>query len=201
MIHGDFILKIYFLSTNAHKREEFQELLGADYQVQNAFSIFKDLVPEEESGSTFWENALLKLAPVLDKSSNGFFFAEDSGLCCHSLNGLPGILSARLAGENATDRKRRKKLLDMLKGHYRTAFFVTCLAIRDPQGQVIIYEGRVYGQIAEQEKGEGGFGYDPIFLPWGFDKTFAEMPLAQKNRISHRSRACEGLKNYLKKYR
>ena len=173
-------------SSNAHKVEEYRALLkDQDVELQS-LADYPGFPGVEENGSTFAENASLKAAAV-SKYCDAAAFADDSGLEVAALGGRPGIFSARYA-EN--DAARRQKLLGELKGVTdRSARFVCVIAIAF-NGEVIeTFEGEVRGKILTEERGEGGFGYDPLFVPDGYDQTFGEMPQELKNRISHRAAA------------
>lgn len=177
---------IVIASSNAHKVEEYRALLkDQDVELQS-LADYPGFPGVEENGSSFAENASLKAAAV-SKYCDAAAFADDSGLEVAALGGRPGIFSARYA-EN--DAARRQKLLGELKGVTdRSARFVCVIAIAF-NGEVIeTFEGEVRGKILTEERGEGGFGYDPLFVPDGYDQTFGEMPQELKNRISHRAAA------------
>lgn len=151
----------------------------------------------EETGETFQENALLK-ASQLGEKSNLLTLADDSGLVVDALNGQPGVFSARYA---ATDEGRIRRVLDELKNvpkNKRTARFVCCLCLYDPQRQSHqFFEGVVEGQITTESVGSSGFGYDPIFYSDELKKTFGQANLTEKNIISHRGRALTKVRQYL----
>lgn len=152
-----------------------------------------------EDGTTFEENAIKK-ALVIAKCTNKPTLADDSGLEVYSLKGSPGILSARYAGENATDRENTEKLLkEMNSMQDRRGRFVCCIAIAFPDGGVDVFCGYSEGVIGMEPKGLNGFGYDPVFYPAGYDKTFAEMSDGEKDSLSHRGRALEKFRQYLSK--
>ena len=177
---------IVIASSNAHKVGEYRALLeGQDVELQS-LADYPGFPGVEETGRTFAENASLKAAAV-SKYCDAAAFADDSGLEVAALDGRPGIFSARYA-EN--DAARRRKLLGELEGVAdRSARFVCVIAIAF-NGEVIeTFEGEVRGKILTEERGEGGFGYDPLFVPDGCDQTFGEMPQELKNRISHRAAA------------
>ncbi|MBI3508220.1 MAG: RdgB/HAM1 family non-canonical purine NTP pyrophosphatase [Chlamydiia bacterium] len=156
---------------------------------------FPNYVPPEETGSTFQENAICK-ATHAAKMLNRWVIADDSGLVVPVLNGAPGIYSARYAGKDATDHDNRKKLLAAM-GHLidddRQAYYACYIALASPQGLKKWTQGTCEGIISTQEKGGGGFGYDPLFVKHGYSKTFAELGESVKNRISHRRRALDRL--------
>jgi len=154
-----------------------------------------------EDGVTFAENARLKAAAI-SAQVPGLVLADDSGLEVDSLGGAPGIYSARYAGKGATDEMNRRKLLGEMArrppGSSRAACF-RCVLTLARRGEVLAsFEGTAKGKITSVERGEGGFGYDPVFQPNGFEKTYAELFSAEKNAISHRARAVARLKNFLR---
>lgn len=146
----------------------------------------------EESGATFAENAAIKAA-AYSKASRMWTLSDDSGLEVEALGGAPGVMSARYAGEGASDAQRIQKLLSEIKNsdaENRSARFICAVAVADETGAIrFTSEGECRGIIAETPIGKGGFGYDPIFLPDGFEQTFGELPSEVKDRISHRHRA------------
>ena len=144
-----------------------------------------------EDGNTFAENARKK-AETLFRFTGGMVLADDSGLEVDILQGEPGVFSARYAGEGATDAGNNAKLLDKLTGvsmHKRTARFCCAIAVAIPGSKIQVVEGYVRGLIAEEPRGDQGFGYDPLFLVPAYDKTFAQLSPEIKNGISHRARA------------
>ena len=149
-------------------------------------------VPEiVEDGTTFAENARKK-AETVQRHTDGIVLADDSGLEVDYLQGAPGIYSARYAGENAYDALNNEKLLRELEGvpeNQRTARFHCAMAVAASGRETVVAEGSCPGIIAEEPRGQGGFGYDPLFIVSAYDKTFAELPLEIKNEISHRSKA------------
>ena len=155
-----------------------------------------------ENGKTFRENALKKAMPVSLYYKEDYVLGEDSGLEVEYLGGKPGIYAKRYAGPNATYQSNNKKLLRNLKGvtdKKRGAAFVCCLVLVCNQKLIKIFEGKLRGRIAKEINGRGGFGYDPVFYLTHYKKTVARMPLALKNKISHRAKAFKKLKTYLKK--
>ena len=157
-------------------------------------------VPEvEETGSTFLENALLK-ARAVAAATGCLALADDSGLEVDALNGAPGVRSARFAGPGADDAERNRRLLQMLQGvppERRTARYVAAIAIADPAGEARTTAATCEGAIAPSPRGEGGFGYDPIFLLPDRGLTMAEISPEEKNRISHRGRALQQARGIL----
>ncbi|MEM9861873.1 MAG: RdgB/HAM1 family non-canonical purine NTP pyrophosphatase [Myxococcota bacterium] len=182
-------------TSNAGKVREFHRLLGELECVGlDAFPAFEGAV---EDGDTFEANAVKKArhaATALGRAC----LADDSGLCVPALGGAPGVRSARYAGEAASDAENVAKLLAALEGKARDAYFACVLALATPAGELWTAEGRVHGQIAAAPRGEGGFGYDPVFVADAHRRhdsvqTFAEVRPAQKNAISHRADAVKRL--------
>lgn len=182
---------------NANKTREFRELLGKDFDVHD-LSFFDEMAIPKESGRTFEENAILKaVAASQDRRVQDrhlLVVADDSGLEVDALGGAPGILSARYAGETASDKENIEKLLSELARRnapldQRSARFRCVIALARESELLGKFEGVVEGLIVDLPRGSLGFGYDPIFVPNGFDKTFGELPIELKNRISHRARA------------
>ena len=153
----------------------------------------------EETGETFEENSYIKAKAILD-IANVPTIADDSGLMVDALDGEPGVYSARYAGENCTYEDNNIKLLAALKDvplDKRGAHFVTVLTMLWPDGRKIVARGECYGHITTEIRGERGFGYDPVFIPDGYDVSFAEMSADEKNAISHRAKALENLESIL----
>lgn len=178
---------------NQGKKKEMQQILkGLLLDIINLEDI--ELLPEIiEDGTSFAENAIKK-AKQTAALSGYICLADDSGLEVDALNGNPGIYSARFAGEDADDNKNNKKLLYMLKEvemEKRTARFVCAVAISDPSGNYRVVSGKCEGRIGLQLEGTGGFGYDPLFIPLGSDKSFAQLTAEEKNSISHRAHALQ----------
>jgi XTP/dITP diphosphohydrolase len=183
---------------NPNKTREIQEILGAEFEVRDLW-VYPEIPETTESGKSFEENAKLK-AVAVSKKIAGLVLADDSGLEVEALGGAPGIYSARYAGGNATDDEQNvQKLLEELarigaKRDRRRARF-RCLLALARDGQILgTFEGTVEGTIVDPARGSHGFGYDPIFVPKGFQQTFAELPAELKNRISHRARAIRALR-------
>ncbi len=182
--------KIIVLATNnKNKVEEFQELLK-DSPVQiKCLQDYGPLPEAIEDGETFDDNAYKKAfhyARVLGVPC----LADDSGLVVDVLDGQPGVYSARYAGEKATDRENCDKLLhEMEEKDNRRAHFECVLSLATPGGPALTWEGRCDGEITRERRGESGFGYDPVFFYPDFDKTFAEVSMEQKSKVSHRGRA------------
>jgi XTP/dITP diphosphohydrolase len=148
-----------------------------------------------ETGATFAENALLK-ARTLAAFTGLAAVADDSGICCDALNGMPGVLSARWSGGHGDDERNLRLLLDQLADvpdERRGAHFTCAAALVLPSGREHVTEGVLRGRVIRQPRGTNGFGYDPVFMPDGYDQTTAEMPPARKDAISHRGRAFRAL--------
>lgn len=187
--------KLVFATHNAHKVEEVRAILPASVELVGLAALgCHDEIPE--TGDTLRDNALQKVQYIHDRFGVDCF-ADDTGLEVEALDGAPGVYSARYAGEPADFAKNRAKLLAALTGiSNRRAQFrtVVSLILND---KTYFFEGIVTGRIIAEERGVGGFGYDSVFVPDGYDKTFAELPAAVKNSISHRARAMEQLNNFL----
>lgn len=187
--------QLIFATHNAHKADEVKAIVGNLFEVKNLSDInFFDEIPE--TGNTFKENAFQKVKYLHDKL-NCNCFADDSGLSVDALNGAPGILSARYAGEPSNSQRNTEKLLNNLKNISNRKAQFTCVIAVILDGQTHFFEGIIRGTITEYPQGEGGFGYDPVFIPDGYDKTFAELPADIKNKISHRAIALEKFKQFL----
>ena len=185
---------------NAHKLEEIGAILrDLDYNIYSLKDVNLGNLDIEENGKTFEHNALIK-ARTVAKLTNKITIADDSGLEVDAIGKKPGIYSARYAGENATDEENREKLLKALKNtpiSHRSGRFVCCIAVVFPDGKEFVVRGTCEGTIAFEEKGKNGFGYDSLFLVDNYNKTFAELPAAVKNGISHRAKALELMKEEL----
>ena len=190
--------KLVFATNNRHKLEEVSAMTGGTVKIVSLAEIgCHDDIPE--TADTFQGNALQKAAYVFEHFGLPCF-ADDSGLEVDCLEGIPGVLSARYAGEHGNSEANIAKLLDAMKGsENRKADFKTVVALILPDGKTEFFEGRVDGVITMEKRGEGGFGYDPIFIPDGYDKTFAELGENIKNKISHRAKAIAALCEYLKR--
>lgn len=190
---------IIIATSNEGKAREFKELFTSyGYEIKTLLD-FPEIGDVPETGNTFAENAFQK-ASAISKELNTIVLADDSGLEVDVLNGKPGIYSARFAGEHGNDEKNNKKLLAALEGlplEERTANFHCSLVMVGPDKEPLHVEGEVDGQILEEERGRHGFGYDPLFYLPELDQTMAELPSEQKNKISHRARAIEKLKEHL----
>lgn len=184
---------------NRGKIKEIKALLDGLVEEVICADDLPDLPETVEDGATFAENALKK-AREASKATGLAVLADDSGLVVDGLNGRPGVYSARFAGVGANDAANNDKLLQEVAGlsqAERSAAFVCSLAYVSPDGVEQLFEGRVGGMIIDQPRGEHGFGYDPLFLVNGYQQTMAELPLEEKNRISHRGQALQAFKNFL----
>ena len=185
------MLQLLAATSNKHKVEEFRKMLNdlnsrVNIVTPDAIPNFPVLI---EDGHSFEENAEKK-AEQASAYADMAAFADDSGLMVDALSGAPGIYSARYAGEGATDAARIAKLLDAMKGKTdRRARVVCAIAIAYRGDDVALFRGEVCGTIAEAPRGTNGFGYDPVFIPDGYDKTFGELPSEVKDSISHRAAA------------
>ena len=194
--------KIVFATGNKGKVKEIQMILadlGVEVTTMKEEGIFVDV---EENGTTYEENAMIKAREVA-KYTDAIVMADDSGLEIDYLNKEPGIYSARYMGEDTSYRIKNGNLIDRLAGvpdEQRTARFVCAIAAVLPDGKEFTTRGVIEGRIGYEEKGENGFGYDPIFYVPEFGKTTAELTEEEKNQVSHRGRALEIMKEELKKY-
>jgi len=187
--------KLVFASHNKNKAKEIEALLPDKFSLLTLDDL--NCIDEiEETGTTLPENALIK-ARYIFKTYTIFCFADDSGLEIEALNGEPGVYSARYAGAEKNDDANMNKVLHLLLNQTnRNARFVTVIAlIKD--GKEHLFEGEITGKITHEKKGTNGFGYDPIFIPDGYTKTFAELSKEEKNAISHRAKAVRKLIEFL----
>lgn len=185
---------------NAHKAREIAAILPQYYDVKT-LADYPEAPEVEECGLTFAENARLKACGV-SAVLPGLVLADDSGLCVDALRGAPGVHSARYAGEHGDDEANNRKLLTELKSRSGkapfSAHFVCAMSLAQNGREIAAFSGVVEGQITLTPAGSGGFGYDPLFIPNGFEHTFAQLPAKIKNGISHRSRALAQLANILR---
>ncbi len=193
-------MDIVFATRNKKKIEEIKRItagMAISIFTIDDFSGCPDVV---EDGTTFEENAIKKAVTVA-RFTGKPALADDSGLEVYALNGAPGILSARYAGEGADDRKNIEKLLyemGSIANEKRGARFACCIALALPGGSVNIFYGYSEGRIGTEPRGFNGFGYDPIFYPEGHSRTFAEMSDEEKDALSHRGRALREVQRYLR---
>lgn len=187
--------KIVLASNNKGKVKEVKEILK-DYEIVtlNDIEFYDDII---EDGETFLDNALIKARAIRKfLGDDTLIISDDSGLCCPALDGAPGVYSARYAG-NHDDQKNRDKLIKDLEKLDKTAYFICEIVLLKEDGNYEAFEGRTYGKIISEEKGDNGFSYDCIFLSDDLGKTFAEATDEEKNSCSHRGRALEKLSLYL----
>lgn len=191
-------MQLIFVTANVYKAAEVQKV------VSNTINILslKDINCQDdiaETADSFRGNALLKAQHVYGKYKKNCF-ADDSGLEVEALNNEPGVFSARYAGEPKSDEKNTEKLLKNLEGiENRKACFRTVIALI-LDGREYFFEGRIEGVISHQPVGTNGFGYDPVFIPEGYTKTFAQMTSDEKNKISHRAIAVSKMNEFLNKH-
>jgi len=187
--------RVVICTANAGKLKEFKALLPSGPTLLSLSDVgILDELPE--TGDTLEENALQKAREARGRCGEACV-ADDTGLEVDALRGAPGVRSARYAGDDRNDAANIQHLLRQLQGHRtRTARFRTVLAFVDEQGEHL-FEGTVEGRILDVPFGDGGFGYDPVFIPEGSDRTFAEMSSTEKNAVSHRAKAVEQFVNYL----
>jgi len=192
--------EIVVATGNTDKLVEIKELYSDLPVLLTSLRDYWNPIPViEEDGATFYENASIK-ADWTWKHASKWALAEDSGLVVDALDGEPGVRSARFAGIQCDTSANNSKLLEMMRGiaePLRTARFICCVVVRIDQNTLLSAEGRCEGRIINTPRGAAGFGYDPLFVPNGFDKTFAELSHEDKNRISHRGHALRILKERL----
>lgn len=186
---------LVFATNNAHKVEEVQAMVGEAFELKSLADIGCD-VDVEETGTTFVANASIKSRYIHEHYGLNCF-ADDSGLVVDALNGEPGVYSARYSGQRDPQLNLELVLEKMAGQQDRSARFVSVISLIW-NGEEYLFEGRVEGRITAERSGTAGFGYDPIFIPEGYDQTFAEMPAEEKNRISHRGRAMQQMVDFLK---
>lgn len=193
-------MKIVFATNNSHKLEEIRQILGKSIEVLSLADInCHEDIPE--TAPTIEGNAMMKARYVYDKYGTPCF-ADDTGLEVEALNGAPGVYSARYAGGEGHDSEANmRKLLHELEGkENRRAQFRTVIALieqKDGKPVAHTFEGKIEGHISDEKRGTSGFGYDPIFVPEGYEQSFAELGNEIKNKISHRARAVARLAEYL----
>jgi XTP/dITP diphosphohydrolase len=182
-------MNLLLATRNQNKTREFTELLGPNFTLRD-LTRARDLPEIRETGRTFEENAVIKAIAISKFFPDEMVVADDSGLEVTSLAGAPGIFSARYAGENVNDQRNAEKLLRELQGATERSARFRCVIALAKNGKLMTrLAGEVAGAITKSPRGENGFGYDPIFIPEGFEETFAELPSPTKNAISHRAKA------------
>lgn len=190
-------MKIVFASGNKGKLREAREIFSGFEVV--SIKDYPGWVSPEENGSSFLQNSVIKAEAAGKCVKDAAVLADDSGLCVAALDGAPGIYSSRFSGAG-TDEANRKKLLGELHGaEDRSAYFCCAAVLLFPDGTMLAAEGRCLGRIIDEERGENGFGYDPVFVPDGMEKTLAELGEEEKNALSHRGKAFGKLISQLKK--
>ncbi|MBR4621049.1 MAG: RdgB/HAM1 family non-canonical purine NTP pyrophosphatase [Salinivirgaceae bacterium] len=189
--------KLIFATHNKHKSDEVSRMIGDLFDVRDLSQTgIEEDIPE--TGNTLESNARIKARYVYDRTGQNVF-ADDTGLEVEALNGQPGVFTARYAGPECDSVKNMHKLLDDLANeNNRRAQFRTVICLKMGESE-FIFEGVVKGTITRSFSGKEGFGYDPIFMPDGYSQTFAEMPMEEKNKISHRGLAVEKLVSFLRK--
>lgn len=182
---------------NAHKTEEIRQILGDRFSITDVRS-FPELPEIEETGSTFLENARLK-AMGISNQLPGWVLADDSGLEVDALGGAPGVWSSSFGGEEGNHAKNNQRLLQEMAGKTdrKARFRCTLVLVKDSR-EIGVFYGTVEGKIATEAAGEGGFGYDPYFIPEGYERSLAELGPEVKNSLSHRANAISALTDYLK---
>lgn len=189
------MLKLWVATTNPGKLNEFRNLLSGVAEIHSISELKVYAVPKE-TGKTFEENARIKARTLKAVKPGEWVVSDDSGLEVEGLGGLPGIYSARYAGDKASDSENAAKLLKMVQirtPQNRSAQFRCVLIVFAPDGKESVLEGTVKGTIATAAKGRDGFGYDPVFIPEGQTKTYAELGATVKNQGSHRAQAIRKL--------
>lgn len=193
-------MQLVIATHNIHKVREFRAILKMDKSLDLlSLSDFPHYHLPEETGTTFEENAILKAVHAA-KHLGQWVIADDSGLVVPALKGIPGVYSARFAGEQATDAENRHKLLNAMRGvpeTERNAYYECAIAVASPEGLKKCVKATCEGSIATEEKGNRGFGYDAIFIKYEYGKTFAELEEDVKNRISHRRKALDKILIFL----
>ena len=181
-------MDIVLATSNKGKIKEIKKYFGENVV---AFSDLIEPFEIEENGKTFKENAIIKAKAIYEKLPNHIIIADDSGISVPILGNIPGIYSARFAGDNATDKDNLNKLINELKKNnikQTPAFYTSAIALATPYG-IFTTHGFMYGDVIDEIKGDKGFGYDPMFIPQGFDKTLGELNDEIKKSISHRTKA------------
>ncbi|SKA94325.1 XTP/dITP diphosphohydrolase [Prosthecobacter debontii] len=194
--------KILLATTNIHKTEEVAAMLGSDWQVTDLRNHPEIILPEE-TGLSFEENAIIKAKGASAALPGMLILADDSGLEVDALNGAPGVRSARFAGEGSTDERNRAELRRQLRERSRNpgqsfpGRFHCCLVVVKDGEVLHVTNGTVEGRVTVTAQGKGGFGYDSMFIPEGYNKSFGVLPAEVKNQLSHRARAMESMQKWL----
>lgn len=192
--------RLVLSTNNMNKLEEIRDILkDLPIEVLAKKDIGASNFNIEEDGTTLEENSIKK-AKTLSEKTDYLVMADDSGLFVDKLNGEPGVFSSRYAGEEGNDEKNNQKLMSSMENIpliERTARFRTIITLITEDKEIITVEGECKGHIGYEPKGDNGFGYDPLFIPYGYDKTFGELSEEIKNKISHRGKALEKMKEVL----
>lgn len=186
-------MKLIIASNNQHKIREIKKILGSKFE--EILSLKEAGIDHEtvEDGKTFLENSRKKAWEIAEISGCAAL-ADDSGISAHALDGAPGVFSARFAGEHGNDEANNSLLLEMLSDKEdKGAHYTAAITLVYPDGKEVCAEGYLYGNITDNPRGSGGFGYDPLFIPVGESRTVAEMSDDEKNAISHRAKALMAL--------
>ena len=191
-------MKLIFATHNKNKTKEVKSMMPSHIELLSLDDInFHTEI--EENATTLEGNALLKAKTIFEKTGINCF-ADDSGLLVDALNGAPGVYSARYAGSHKNDEDNMQKLLSELKDKTnKNAHFKTVMALII-DGKEYLFEGKIEGKIISEKLGTNGFGYDPIFVPDGYNETFAQLDAETKNKISHRARALQKMLDFLKTF-
>ncbi|MDD5669542.1 MAG: XTP/dITP diphosphatase [Candidatus Omnitrophica bacterium] len=195
-------MELIVATKNKKKLEEIKEILKGLRLTILSLADYPDVPRIVENGKTFQENAVIK-AMKIARFTGKLTMGEDSGLCVQALGGAPGVYSARFSGKDKDDNKNNLKLLRLLKGlpvKKRKAHYSCAVAIADPSGLIKVVEGKCRGRIGVEQKGEFGFGYDPLFVIPSYGKTFAELGPEIKHSMSHRFRALKKIRGVIEKY-
>lgn len=194
--------KLIVASNNNHKITEIKQILSQFPFEVLSLTEANINIDVEETGTTFIENAYLKANEIFKIAGGDMVLADDSGLAVESLDGAPGIFSARFAGEHGNNKANNEKLLGLLDGkseEQRRAKFICAMVLIVNKDEIVKVQGEADGVITAEFRGEEGFGYDPLFFVKEYNKTFAQMTSEEKNAISHRGRALEKLKGELER--
>lgn len=191
-------MDIVIASNNAHKVKEIKEILGKKFDNMYTLAELDINCDPEENGLTFLDNALIK-AREIAKYTDKAVLSDDTGLCVQALGGMPGVHSARYAGDHDHAKNRQKLLKELSDKNDRSAYFETVVVLHYPDGKEVIGRGRVDGHILQQEDGNKGFGYDNIFYCNDLNKSFGIASDQEKNSVSHRARALHDLLQQLNK--
>ena len=187
-------MNLIIASNNEHKIKEIKAILKDKFEAILSLKEANIHCEPEENGATFIDNAIIK-ANAIAKYTTNAVLADDTGLCVDALNGEPGVMAARYAGDHDNSKNRLKLLTKLSKCQNRSAHFSTAVALRYPNGDILTAEGRVDGQVLEREEGSNGFGYDCLFYSVELGKSFGNATEEEKNTVSHRARALRSLLN------